>query len=258
MDEKTNELDLVKIDRTGEIAIVTLDKPPVNALFIDLFDAITRALEILEQDEQTRVVILTGGEKIFSAGMDLKAVGRADPEELLRLMEVGYVFFQGMEKYPKPTIAAIRGPALGGGLGLAIACDFRIAGEKVVFGMPESRIGFPLLWGVTRLYMRTISRGPALDLLLTGRNMDAAEALRMNIVRSVVPDEKVLDEARVLADEIIRNVPSFAPRSIKAILYEASRETSPRKIFDIENKYIAETVSRIDLSSWVKDYLDRQ
>jgi len=258
LDEKTNELDLVRIDRTGEIAIVTLDKPPVNALFIDLFDAITRALEILEQDEQTRVVILTGGEKIFSAGMDLKAVGRADPEELLRLMEVGYVFFQGMEKYPKPTIAAIRGPALGGGLGLAIACDFRIAGEKVVFGMPESRIGFPLLWGVTRLYMRTISRGPALDLLLTGRNMDAAEALRMNIVRSVVPDEKVLDEARVLADEIIRNVPSFAPRSIKAILYEASRETSPRKIFDIENKYIAETVSRIDLSSWVKDYLDRQ
>ncbi len=256
MDEKTNELDLVRIDRTGEIAIVTLDKPPVNALFIDLCDAITRALEILEQDEQTRVVILTGGEKIFSAGMDLKAVGRADPEELLRLMEVGYVFFQGMEKYPKPTIAAIRGPALGGGLGLAIACDFRIAGEKVVFGMPESRIGFPLLWGVTRLYMRTISRGPALDLLLTGRNMDAAEALRMNIVRSVVPDEKVLDEARVLADEIIRNVPSFAPRSIKAILYEASRETSPRKIFDIENKYIAETVSKIDLESWVKDYLD--
>ena len=134
MDEKTHDPNLVRIERTGAIAVVTLDKPPVNALFIDLFDAITRALETLEQDEQTRVVILTGGEKIFSAGMDLKAVGRADPEELLRLMEVGFAFFQGMEKYPKPTIAAIRGHALGGGLGLAIACDFRIAGEKVVFG----------------------------------------------------------------------------------------------------------------------------
>ena len=258
LEEKANDPNLVKIERTGEIAVLTLDKPPVNALFIDLFDAITRALEILEQDEQIRVVILTGGEKIFSAGMDLKAVGRADPEELLRLMEVGFAFFQGMEKYPKPTIAAIRGHALGGGLGLAIACDFRIAGENVVFGMPESRIGFPLLWGVTSLYMRTLSRGSALDLLLTGRNIDAAEALRMNIVRDVVPDDKVLDEARLLAEQIIRNVPSFAPGSIKAILYEASRETSPRKIFDIENKYIAETVSRIDLESWVKEYLDKQ
>jgi enoyl-CoA hydratase/carnithine racemase len=249
---------LARIERTGKIAVLTLDKPPVNALFIDLFEAVGGALKTLEEEEQVRVVILAGGEKIFSAGMDLKAVGRADPEELLRLMEVGYAFFQEMEKFPKPTIAAIRGHALGGGLGLAIACDFRIAGEGAVFGMPESRIGFPLLWGVTSLYTRTIGRGPGLDLLLTGRNIDAAEALRMNIVRDVVPDEKVLSEAHRLALEIIENVPPFAPRSIKAILYEASRETSPRKIFDIENKYIAETVSGMDLKSWVEDYLGKK
>ena len=258
MDEQTRDLDLVKIDRTGQTAVVTLNKPPVNALYIDLFDAITQALEALAQDDRIRVVILTGGEEIFSAGMDLKAVGRSDPEELLRLMEVGYSFFQGMEKYPKPTIAAIRGHALGGGLGLAIACDFRIAGQSVVFGLPESRIGFPLLWGVTSLYLRTVSRGPALDLLLTGRNIDAQEGLRINLVRSVVPDERVMEEAFMLADQIIKNVPHFAPSNIKAILYEASRETSPRRIFDIENKYIAETVSRIDLASWVKDYLDKK
>lgn len=250
--------DLVRIERSGEVALVTLDKPPVNALFIDLFDALGRALQTLEQDDQIRVVILTGDDKTFSAGMDLKAVGRADPEELLHLMEAGYAFFQELEKYPKPTIAAIRGHALGGGLALAIACDFRIAGESVVFGLPEARIGFPLMWGVTSLYMRAMNRGPALDLLLTGRNIDAAEALGMNIVRSVVPDEKVLDEARALADQIIRSVPPFAPRNIKAILHEASKETSPRKIFDIENKYIAETVSRIDLASWLKDYLGRK
>jgi enoyl-CoA hydratase len=258
LDERTQDVNLVRIDRTGEIAVLTLDKPPVNALFIDLFDAITEALKVLEKDDETRVVILTGGEKIFSAGMDLKAVARAGPEELLHLMEVGYAFFQEMEKFPKPTIAAVQGHALGGGLGLAIACDFRIAGEKVVFGLPEARIGFPLMWGVTSLYMRVLSRGPALDLLLTGRNIDAAEALRMNIVRSVVPDDRVLDEARALAAQIIESIPSFAPGSIKAILYEASRETSPRKIFDIENRYIAETVSRIDLESWIQDYLDRQ
>ncbi len=250
--------DLVRIDRAGETATVTLDKPPVNALFIDLFDALGGALEELEQDDRIRAVILAGHEKTFSAGMDLKAVGRADPEDLLRLMEVGYAFFQALEKYPKPTIAAVRGHALGGGLALAIACDFRIAGESVVFGLPEARIGFPLMWGVTSLYMRAMNRGPALDLLLTGRNIDAAEALGMNIVGCVVPDEKVLDEASALAERVIRNVPPFAPRNIKAILYEASRETSPRKIFDIENKYIAETVSGIDLASWLKEYLGRK
>jgi enoyl-CoA hydratase/carnithine racemase len=258
LEDKSREPDLVNVDRRGEVALLALEKPPVNALYIDLFDAMTGALDEIERDDAIRVVILTGGARIFSAGMDLKAVGRARPEELLRLMEVGYAFFQRMERYPKPTIAAIRGHALGGGLGLAVACDFRIAAEGSVFGMPEGRIGFPLLWGVTSLFMRTISRGPALDLLLTGRNIDAAEGLRLNIVRSVVPDGKVLDEARDLALQIIENVPPFAPRSIKAILYEAARETCPRKIFDIENKYIAETVSRIDLASWVKDYLAKK
>ena len=143
-------------------------------------------------------------------------------------------------------------------MGLAIACDFRIAGETAVFGLPEARIGFPLMWGVTSLYMRTLGRGPALDLLLTGRNISAGEGLGMNLVKSVVPDRRVMQEALALAEDIIDNIPPFAPRSIKAILYEASRETSPRKIFDIENRYIAETVSRIDLESWVKAYLDRQ
>jgi enoyl-CoA hydratase/carnithine racemase len=249
---------LVRIDMSKQTAVVTLNKPPVNALYIDLFHAVSQTLETLEGDDRVRAVILTGGEKIFSAGMDLKAVGSAGTEELLRLLEVGYGFFQGMEKYPKPTIAAIRGHALGGGLGLAIACDFRIAGETAVFGLPEARIGFPLMWGVTSLYMRTLGRGPALDLLLTGRNISAGEGLGMNLVKSVVPDWRVMQEALALAEHIIDNIPPFAPQSIKAILYEASRETSPRKIFDIENRYIAETVSRIDLESWVKAYLDRQ
>jgi enoyl-CoA hydratase/carnithine racemase len=255
---QTQDSGLVGIEKKKQTAVVTLTKPPVNALYIDLFDAISQALEILEQDEEIRVVIVTGGAETFSAGMDLKAVGQGDPEELLRLMEVGYNFFQGMEKYPKPTIAAIRGYALGGGLALAIACDFRIAAESAVFGLPEARIGFPLMWGVTCLYMRTVGRGPALDLLLTGRNIDAEEALRINLVKKVVPDVCVMEEAFLLAENIIDNIPSFAPGNIKAILYEASRETSPRKIFDIENRYIAETVSRIDLESWVREYLGKK
>jgi enoyl-CoA hydratase len=163
-----------------------------------------------------------------------------------------------MEKYPKPTIAAIRGFALGGGLGLAIACDFRIAGEKAVLGLPESRIGFPILWGVTNLYLRTVGRGAAVDLLLTGRNITAQEALQYNLVKNVVPENKVLDEALNLADQLIRNLPPFAAKAIKAVLYEASRETSPRIVFDIENTHAYEILAQINLRSWLKKYLSKK
>ncbi|MFB0563913.1 MAG: enoyl-CoA hydratase/isomerase family protein [Candidatus Lokiarchaeia archaeon] len=258
MNDENQDLKLVKIDVKNQIAIITLNKPPVNALYIDLFNDISKALGILEKDDQIRVVIITGTDRIFSAGMDLKAVGKAQSEEMLNLMEIGYNFFQSIEKYSKPTIAAIRGHALGGGLGLAIACDIRIAGENAIFGLPESRIGFPFLWGVTNLFLRTVSRGPALDLILTGRNITAHEALQINLVKSVVPTEKVLDEALKLANLIINNLPSFAPKPIKAVLYEASRETSPKKVFDIENKYIYEILTQIDLKSWLKEYLSKK
>lgn len=258
MNDKYQDLKLVKIDVKDQIAIIILNKPPVNALFIDLFNEISKALDILEQDDQIRVVIITGTEQVFSAGMDLKAVGKAEPDELLNLLEIGYNFFQRMEAYPKPTIAAVTGHALGGGLGLAIACDIRIAGENALFGLPESRIGFPFLWGVTHLFLRTVSRGPGLELILTARNIDAQEALEMNLVKTVVPTKNVLDEALKVADTIIKNLPPFAPKGIKEVVYNASREISPRKVFDIENKVIYETVTKIDLKSWLKEYMSKK
>lgn len=252
------DLKLVKTDVKNQTAILTLNKPPVNALYIDLYDEISKALDILEEKEEIRVVIITGGTRVFSAGMDLKAVGKATPEEMLSLMEIGYNFFQRLEKYPKPTIAAVKGFALGGGLGLAIACDFRVAGESAVFGLPESRIGFPLLWGVTNLYLRTISRGPGIDLLLTGRNITAKEALQFNLVKNVVPDDKLMEEALKLADQVISNLPPFAAKAIKAVVYEASRETDPRKVFDIENTHIYEILTQINLQAWLKEYLSKK
>ena len=252
LSSKEGSIGLISINRSGSMNSLL---PEVMVEFID-------ALHQLEKDKEIRAIIIGGEGKHFSVGGDFEALYNVAKMKPAEIKETVYTYFAGgveaIYNCSTPTIAAVRGFAYGAGCELTLACDFRIAGEKVVFGMPESRIGFPLLWGVTSLYMRTLSRGPALDLLLTGRNVDAAEALRMNIVRDVVPDDKVLDEARVLAEQIIRNVPAFAPGNIKAILYEASRETSPRKIFDIENRYIAETVSRIDLASWVKDYLDRK
>jgi len=256
--ESLKEIKLVKTSFKNQTAILTLNKPPVNALYIDLYNDLGNALDILEGMSEVRAVILTGSDKIFSAGMDLKAVGKASPEELLELMEIGYNFFQRMERYPKPTIAAVKGFALGGGLALAIVCDFRIAGENAVFGLPESRLGFPLLWGVTNLFLRTVSRGPGLDLLLTGRNITAREALQYNLVKSVVADEKVLEEALNLADQVNKNLPPFAAKAIKSVLYEASRETSPRKVFDIENRHIWEILNQINLKAWLKEYLEKK
>ncbi len=247
----------VRIERRGRIAVLYLDKPPVNALYTDLFEAITGALDDLEKDEGVAAVVVTGGERIFSAGLDLKAVAAARPEELLTMMEAGYAFFQRVEGYPKPTVAAVRGACLGGGLGLAIACDMRVAGEGALFGLPEARIGFPFLWGVTHLYLRTLPRGPALDLMLTGRNIDAEEARSIQLVKAVVPDDEALQAACTLAETVASALPPFAAGSVKAVLYEAAREPSSRKVFDLENRHIVEVLSKVDLSSWLSDYLQK-
>lgn len=97
-----------------------------------------------------------------------------------------------------------------------------------------------------------------IDLILTGRNITAQEALQLNLVKNVVPDNKVLNEAQSLADQLIHSLPPFAAKAIKAVIYEASREPSPRKVFDIENTHVYEILTQINLKSWLKEYLNKK
>jgi methylglutaconyl-CoA hydratase len=196
---------------SGAIRILTLSDPERrNPLSPELVTALMKALDIAEQSKEVKAVILTGWGQAFSAGADLEFLrtvtstgaeaNYAHSRELMRLFHRIYTF-------PKPTIAAINGPAVAGGAGLATACDLAVMGEQAKIGYTEVKIGFvAALVGV--ILIRNIGEKHAKELLLSGKLVSAAEAYRMGLVNRVVPQEQVLDEALALAQEVIANAPA--------------------------------------------------
>ncbi len=177
---------MVGYERSGAAAIVTIDRPERrNAVDGPTAAALLEAYERFAADDGARVMVLTGaGDQAFCAGADLKALETLDPDApggpmgFTRVMPV------------KPAIAAIRGWCVAGGLELALWCDLRVAGEDARFGCLERRWGVPLIDGGTQRLPRVVGLGRALDLILTGREVDAAEALAMGLVNEVVPDPR--------------------------------------------------------------------
>lgn len=213
----------VHVERGGAIATVTLNRPAArNALSRQLVTDLLAALTDLSHDPSLRALILTGaGERAFCAGADLVERRTLTPTELTAHTAGINTVCDVLADFPVPTIAAIRGYALAGGAELAIACDLRIAGEDAVLGYPEVKIGvFPGAGGVVRL-PRLIGAGAARDLLYTGRNVNADEALRLGLVDRLVPADQVLSATRALADEIAANAP-LAVRAVKRALVEST------------------------------------
>lgn len=193
------------------IRLLTLNDPQRrNPLSPALAKDLLAALDAAEQDPAIRAVVLTGAGPAFSAGADLeflKQVTTAGAEanyahsrELMRL-------FQRVYTFPKPTIAAINGPAVAGGAGLATACDLAVMSEQAQIGYTEVKIGFvAALVGV--ILVRAVGEKHARELLLTGKLVSALEAYRMGLVNRVVPAEQVLEEALALAQEVAANAPT--------------------------------------------------
>lgn len=212
----------VLVERAGAIATVTLNRPAArNALSRQLAAELLGALGALAREGQVRALILTGaGDRAFCAGADLVERRRMTPEGLTAHTEAINAVCDALADFPAPTIAAIRGYALAGGAELAIACDLRVAGEDAVLGYPEVKIGvFPGAGGVVRL-PQLVGVGAARDLLYTGRNVPAGEALRIGLVDRLVPADGVLPAARELADAIAANAP-LAVRAVKRALNES-------------------------------------
>ena len=195
--------------REGAIATLTIMRPRVlNALDARTLDALNRVAAELAEDTTVRAVILTGaGERAFAAGADIGELERLTPAEALSHARRGQQTFDRIERMGKPTIAAVNGFALGGGCELALACTFRIASETARFGMPEVDLGLIPGFGGTQRLPRLIGRAHALDLLLTGRQIDADEALRIGLVSRVVAAERLLQTARALADTLAQKAP---------------------------------------------------
>jgi enoyl-CoA hydratase len=189
------------LERDGAIATVTINRPRVlNALSAQTFDELRAAVLALQRDDEVRAVIVTGaGDKSFAAGADVKELSQQAPaagrEHVRRAQQV----LDLIEQLGKPVIAAINGYCLGGGCELAMACTVRIAAETARLGQPEINLGLMPGYAGTQRLSRLIGRGRALELLLTGEPVTAAEALRLGLVNRVVPPAELLAAARTLA-----------------------------------------------------------
>jgi enoyl-CoA hydratase len=208
--------DLVLVDRRGAVAIVTLNRPDKkNALSLALVRALESRLGELRGDAEVRALVLTGAGGAFVAGADIAELRDRGAEESLQGINAS--LFRSVEDHPVPVVAAIRGWALGGGMELAMACDVRVAGESARFGQPELALGIlPAAGGMHRL-PALVGMGVAKDLVLTGRIVDAAEALRIGLVSRVVPDEALDAEALAVATAIAEKAP-MATRLAKGIM----------------------------------------
>ena len=186
----------------GRVALVTLNRPKqLNALNDQLMDELGAALLGFDADEGIGAIVITGSEKAFAAGADIAAMAKWS---YMDVYKTGYISrnWETIRSVRKPVIAAVAGFALGGGCELAMMCDIVIAAETAKFGQPEIKLGVIPGAGGTQRLPRAVSKAKAMDLCLTSRFMDAAEAERAGLVSRVVPAERVLDEALAAAATI--------------------------------------------------------
>jgi enoyl-CoA hydratase len=188
----------VRYERTGAAAVLTIDRPERrNAVDGDTAQALLEGFEAFCADDGARVLVLTGaGEAAFCAGADLKAIATLNPD-----LPGGPLGFTRLAS-PKPTIAAVHGWCVAGGLELALWCDMRIATPQARFGCLERRWGVPLIDGGTQRLPRVIGLGRALELIITGRTVEAGEALAIGLVNEIVGDGGHLERALELAEAI--------------------------------------------------------
>jgi len=189
------------VETRGKVGLITLNRPKaLNALNKALIAELTQAIEAFEADDAVGAIVLTGSEKAFAAGADIKEM--ASKSFIAAFGENFVADWQALTKARKPVIAAVQGYALGGGCEIAMMCDFILAGESAKFGQPEISIGTIPGSGGTQRLTRFVGKSKAMEMCLTGRMMDAAEAERSGLVSRVVADADLLDEAIKVGERI--------------------------------------------------------
>ncbi len=241
----------IQVEQRGNIKIVTLNRPDaLNAISYKLAEEFHAVLDDVKYDMETRVLVITGTGRSFCAGADLKERQSYSPEERGRktaeMCEIVTSLFQKIEMLEVPTIAAINGFCLGGGLELAISCDMRVVGDQCKLGFPEIDYGSYPGAGAPTMLPRIIPAAKAKELLFTGRRISAQEAKdEFGLVEKVVPQDQVLEAALALAEEIAQHAPIALRELKKAIAYgmtttpELSRTISLwlRKSIDVSEDY---------------------
>ena len=200
-------------------ATLTINRPEaLNAFNEEVIEELEFVIEETIQDDNVGVIIITGaGEKSFIAGADIKAMQNMDQASALEFGKKGQLLTKIIENSPKPVIAAVNGFALGGGCEISLACHIRIASENAVFSQPEVSLGILPGWGGTQRLPRIVGYGLANEMIVSGKMVDATEALRIGLVNHVVALTDLLDKCDEVALQILKNGPNAIAQSLKCI-----------------------------------------
>lgn len=210
-----------RLERRGPVALLSIDAPPVNVLSASVLEALRRRFDEIEADPTLRAVVLRGAaERAFAAGANIQEMAPMGPAGARSHGGRGQGVTRRIERLPLPVIAAVHGACLGGGLEIALACDFVLASDDARFGQPEIRLGVMPGWGGTRRLPRRIGPARAREWILLGRTYTAAEALAAGLVSAVVPRAELEARAVTLAEELAQQ-PALALAAAKYALLEA-------------------------------------
>jgi enoyl-CoA hydratase len=246
---------LKKSDGIGWITINRPDK--LNAMNVETIGELKAAFGEFEADAGVRAVILTGsGEKAFVAGADISEFARLNAELGRHFSREGQALTRSIENFPKPVVAAINGFALGGGTEIALACHIRLASENAKLGQPEVKLGIIPGYGGTQRLARLVGKGKAMEMILTGRMVEAKEAAEIGLVNKVVPAAELPTAAEALAKEAIKNGPLAIACSIEAI--NRGLDLTLDEGLELEAEIFGRTCATEDFKEGAKAFLEKR
>jgi enoyl-CoA hydratase/carnithine racemase len=245
----------ITLAREESYALITLNRPPANAISEQLITEVNAALNSVQTDDSVRAVIITGaGDKIFCGGADLgSAFSGGDVEQFIRF---GNSVMRKIERFPKPVIAAINGHAMGGGMEIAMACHLRLMKETARMGQTESNLGIIPGYGGTQRLPRLIGRTKALEFLLLGTQIPAQECLDLGLVNRLSKEGETLNDAKALARQLGKRAPLATAAIIKAV--DEGLEAPMAKSIDIEIEQFLPTLRSEDASEGIQAFFAKR
>ncbi|EKD75475.1 MAG: hypothetical protein ACD_44C00118G0002 [uncultured bacterium] len=247
----------IELNNKGILSI-TLSRPErLNALNKALLDDLQKALHDAKQDSQTKALLLTGaGEKSFCAGADIKQIAALNAEQGFSFARTGQAIFSFLENLGKPSLAAIKGYAFGGGCELAMAASLRIATSTAQFAQPEVKLGLIPGYGGTQRLARLIGKGRALDLCLSGGSISADTALQWGLISEITAPENLLIRAHTLLETIIDHAP-FALRSVLDAVHHGY-DLTLEEALNLEATYFGLCCASKDKEEGVRAFLEKR
>ncbi len=243
----------ILFEKADHCAQITLNRPPLNILNIEMMSEISEALESLHNEDHIKLIIFRSSCKVFSAGIDM-----ADhtAQKVFQLLDSFHKIFLSMVELGKPTLASVNGPALGGGCELATFCDIVIASENAKFGQPEIKVGvFPPI--ATLVFPYLVGKKKAMELILTGEAIEGKEALAFGLVNRLVPAEKLDDTVQAVASRIVANSGPVL-QMVKKTMISGEGLSFHEALKNAQDIYLNQLMALEDVNEGLKAFIERR